>query len=89
MEAYAQMWKAIIRPPKASYEDSDLGPKEFNIGGMNVCRTDLEILGFRGHKMVCSHFEPAETERQWDEMPCIIYMHGNSSCRMEALDLAP
>jgi pimeloyl-ACP methyl ester carboxylesterase len=37
--------------------------------------------------MVCSHFEPLETDRKWHEMPCVIYMHGNSSCRLEAIDL--
>jgi cephalosporin-C deacetylase-like acetyl esterase len=89
MEAYASMWRAIIRPPRANYEIQDLGPIQFNIGHMNVVRTDIEITGFRNHKMQCSHFEPLETERQWDDMPCIIYMHGNSSCRTEAVDLVP
>lgn len=56
---------------------------------MNVVRTDIELIGHRKHKLQCSHFEPLETERKWDEMPCIIYMHGNSSCRIEALDLVP
>ena len=37
--------------------------------------------------MQCSHFEPLETNRQWKTMPCVIYMHGNSSCRLEALEL--
>ena len=41
----------------------------------------------QGHKMQCSHFEPIETERNWKNLPCVIYMHGNSSCRLEALDL--
>jgi len=36
---------------------------------------------------MCSHFEPLETKRQWKAMPCVIYMHGNSSCRLEALEL--
>jgi len=26
MEAYAQMWRAIIRPPRANYIIDDLGP---------------------------------------------------------------
>jgi len=41
----------------------------------------------QGHKMECSHFEPLETNRKWKSMPCVIYMHGNSSCRLEALEL--
>lgn len=34
----------------------------------------------------CSHFEPKESHREWEEMPCVIYMHGNSSARIEALE---
>ena len=89
METYAQLWKAIIRPPRAKYEMSDLGPTEFSIGKMRVCRTDLDIVGHRGFNLQCSHFEPLESERRWDEMPCIVYMHGNSSCRVEAVDIVP
>lgn len=55
--------------------------------GMTVVRTDFELKSARGSTMMCSHFEPEESERRWDEMPCVIYMHGNSSCRLEALPL--
>ena len=55
--------------------------------GSKVLRTDLEIPSSKNHKMMCSHFEPLETVRQWKTMPCVIYMHGNSSCRLEALEL--
>ena len=65
-----------------------MGPKEFMISsGMRVIRTDLEIANPKGLKMQCSHFEPLETSRHWKTMPCVIYMHGNSSCRLEALEL--
>ena len=88
MEYYDQIWQAIIRPPKAQYDTEDLGPKEFtNHSGMKIMRTDLEIPSSKGHKMKCSHFEPLESHRQWKCMPCIIYMHGNSSCRVEAVEL--
>ena len=61
MEAYSQMWKAIIRPPRAKYTVSELGPAEFNLhGGLHIVRSDFEITGHRNHKMVCSHFEPRE-----------------------------
>jgi len=89
MEAYSQIWKAIIRPPRAQYSVKDMGPPEQNMAGIKVVRTDFEIVGARGQKIVCSHFEPAEEVRQWDEMPCIVYLHGNSSCRMEAIELVP
>ena len=68
----------------------DLGPKEFTVASGNgdrIIRTDVEIPSSRGHTMRCSHFEPLETCRYWKKMPCVIYMHGNSSCRTEALEL--
>ena len=87
MEYYDQIWQAIIRPPRAEYSSKDLGPREFLISsGLRVLRTDLEI-ETRGLKMQCSHFEPLESKREWKEMPCVIYCHGNSSCRLEALEL--
>ena len=36
--------------------------------------------------MECSHFEPYEEDRRWQDLPCVIYMHGNASCRLEALE---
>ena len=88
MEYYDQIWQAIIRPPRAQYAQKDLGVREFIVSsGTRVIRTDLEIPSSQGHKMQCSHFEPLETARQWKTMPCVIYMHGNSSCRLEALEL--
>ena len=82
------MWSAVIRPPRASYLQNDLGPNEMRLGsGVNVVRSDFEIENKRGLKMKCSHFEPLESNRKWDTMPCVIYMHGNASNRMEAFEL--
>ena len=87
ISGYNSLWKAIIRPPRASYKYKDLGPTEFKSAGMSCIRTDLELKGARGHIMQCSHSEPLEIIRKWHDMPCVIYMHGNSSCRLEAQDL--
>ena len=83
---YSSFWKAIIRPPRANYKTKDLGPVEFKTGGVRVMRTDITLTNKRGQNIVCSHFEPLESDRQWEEMPCVVYMHGNSSCRLEALE---
>jgi hypothetical protein len=40
-------------------------------------------------KIVCSHWEPFDRERRAEELPCIIYMHGNSSARVEAVPQLP
>jgi hypothetical protein len=61
MEAYNQLWKAIIRPPRAHYQVKDLGPVEAtHHTGVRIVRSDFEIVGARGQKMQCSHFEPSE-----------------------------
>ncbi|KAF4669368.1 hypothetical protein FOL47_002590 [Perkinsus chesapeaki] len=35
-DQYAELWKAIIRPPRDRYETKDLGPKRFRIAGQVV-----------------------------------------------------
>ena len=55
--------------------------------GVHVLRTDVEIVNERGLKLQGSHFEPMENRREWEKMPCVIYCHGNSSSRLDALDL--
>ena len=87
MQYYEQLWKAVIRPPRAEYKVQDLGPKQFSLFGTEIIRTDLEIKNSRGLTMQCSHFEPLESTREWETLPCVIYLHANASCRVEALDL--
>jgi hypothetical protein len=49
MEAYNQLWKAIIRPPRAHYQIKDLGPFEsYHHSGMKFVRSDIEVIGARG-----------------------------------------
>jgi len=88
---YEHLWKAIIRPPRANYELKDMGPQKFITNGIEggsfkVQRTDFTLVNGRGHDIICSHFEPYEEDRQYRTMPCVVYMHGNSSCRLESLD---
>lgn len=94
MTGYSSLWKAVIRPPRAQYSDSDMGPPKFLLhtaegASLKAQRTDFKITNARGSQIVCSHFEPYEEDRQWNDLPCVIYMHGNSSCRLEALDALP
>jgi pimeloyl-ACP methyl ester carboxylesterase len=39
-------------------------------------------------KLQCSFFEPDPAERPCKEMPCVIYLHGNSSSRVEGINMA-
>lgn len=82
--SYDDLWKAVIRPPRDEYHDNDLGPEKFNIKGKNYKRTDFSITNNRNLKLQCSFWEPYDEEREYDRLPCVVYLHGNSSSRAEA-----
>eukprot|EP00826_Nyctotherus_ovalis_P061701 TRINITY_DN8804_c0_g3_i1.p1 TRINITY_DN8804_c0_g3~~TRINITY_DN8804_c0_g3_i1.p1 ORF type:complete len:414 (+),score=89.36 TRINITY_DN8804_c0_g3_i1:61-1302(+) len=82
---YTDAWKAIIRPPRDEYTDEELGPAKFMIGKKTFQRTDFDLMNERKQKLKCSFFEPIESERPSKELPCVIYLHGNSSSRIEAI----
>jgi len=88
-EQYSELWKAIIRPPRDTYEIKDLGPTVFSIENRTYQRTDLALKNSRGHNLVCSHFEPIPSERVSECLPCVVYLHGNCSSRLEAISTLP
>lgn len=86
-DTYGTLWKMIIRPPRAQYSVSELGPSKFRLGTSAFERKDLQLINDRGQRLECSHFCPlvaagAPLPRQ----PCVVYLHGNCSCRLEAID---
>lgn len=87
--SYEDLWKAFIRPPRDEYAESDLGPAEFRLRHRTYVRTDLDLTNDRGLVLKCSHFEPAADHRVCEQLPCVIYLHGNSSSRLEALATLP
>ena len=60
-----------------------LGPPSFNFCGKRFTRTDFTLKTKRSYNLECSHWEPVE--RVTDRIPVIIYMHGNSSARVEVI----
>ena len=60
-----------------------LGPPAFNFCGKRFTRTDFTLRTKRGYNLECSHWEPVE--RATDRIPAVIYMHGNSSARVEVI----
>jgi len=88
-EQYSELWKAVIRPPRDTYELKDLGPTVFSIESRTYQRTDLELKNLRGLTLVCSHFEPIPCERVSEKLPCVVYLHGNCSSRLEAVSTLP
>jgi len=92
--AYKNAWKAVIRPSRCIYSLSELGPSEFSIGGRAFKREDFRLKSASGHNLECSHFslaEPSEDDLgQQDSRPprpCVLYLHGCSSSRLEVLDV--
>ena len=81
--SYDDLWKAIIRPNRDIYTKEDLGPIKFEIGDKCYKRTDLELINKSSKKIMCSFWEPFDEERETPLLPCIIYLHGNSSSRCE------
>jgi len=83
-DQYELLVNMIIRPPRFTYQVTDLGPKHFFVGGVAVKRTDFELNNSRGLALQCSHFEPV---MDWGKpLPCVIYCHGNGGGRIDALE---
>ena len=80
---YQELVNAIIRPPRCQYREEHLGPPAFTFLGKRFTRTDFTLCTQRGLNLQCSHWEPVE--RSSVRIPVVIYMHGNSSARVEVL----
>ena len=80
---YQELVNAIVRPPRAEYKMEALGPPAFNFCGRRFTRTDFALKTKRGMNLQCSHWEPVQ--RESNRIPCLIYMHGNSSARVEVI----
>lgn len=83
------VWNLVIRPPRALYHTWQLGPSEFTINGIRAVRRDFKLQGSRDGFLHCSHYFP---RRDWEteplrKYPVVVYLHGNSSNRLEAVTL--
>lgn len=82
---YQQLINAIIRPPRCEYTAAHLGPQEFPFCGRQIQRSDFKLTNSRGMSIVCSWWEPIGLGRPAEKLPCVVYMHGNSSSRVECI----
>jgi hypothetical protein len=80
----AQLVKAIIRPPRAEYTIAELGPARFEYGGHTFIREDSTFTNPRKMTLQCSFWR---RESLSEPTPCVVYTHGNASCRAEALQI--
>jgi len=65
-----------------------LGPKIYKSHYIQYERADFELINERKQRLKCSHFEPLKSNRICRELPCVVYLHGNSSSRLEAFPYA-
>ena len=84
--SYETLWKFIIRPPKDEYDEDLLGNIVFTYRHKQYQRKDYELISSEGYIMKCSMVEPVEAFRPSIEMPIVLYLHGNSSSRLEGLN---
>lgn len=82
-EGYDELVKAIIRPPRAEYGIEELGPAQFDLAGVTFERDDFELQNSRALTLHCSMWRRQASPE--GGAPCVIYLHGNASCRAEAL----
>ena len=86
--SYDTLWKFIIRPPRDQYSEEELGETHFIYHRKSYIRTDYSIISSEGHTLKCSFIQPDSDSRPKEEMPVVIYLHGNSSSRLEGIRMA-
>ena len=91
-KAYREVVKLIIRPPRAEYDVKKLGPtpftyvRRFRGGKQTIMRSDFAVVNQRQDvELKCSQWKPVGAHL--GELPCVLYLHGNASCRLEALQV--
>jgi len=87
--SYETLWKSIIRPPRDEYDIDQLGEKKFYHKGKAFIRHDYELINKRGYLIKCSFLEHDINTRPDYLMPVVVYLHGNSSSRIEGFRNAP
>ena len=79
---------AITRPPRMSYELSDLPMFFASRDGQKYMRHPLLIENSRKQNIVGSLYH-STTRHPMEGGPCVIYMHGNASSQLEGQFLVP
>eukprot|EP00441_Pelagodinium_beii_P046906 CAMPEP_0197621904 /NCGR_PEP_ID=MMETSP1338-20131121/2330_1 /TAXON_ID=43686 ORGANISM="Pelagodinium beii, Strain RCC1491" /NCGR_SAMPLE_ID=MMETSP1338 /ASSEMBLY_ACC=CAM_ASM_000754 /LENGTH=485 /DNA_ID=CAMNT_0043191479 /DNA_START=65 /DNA_END=1519 /DNA_ORIENTATION=+ len=97
---FMQAWRLICRPPRSKYSSVHLGPSRLRVmlphadqpGKRRLShpfhRQDLTLRNPRGHILECCHFQPVSNATE-KKLPCVIFCHGSSSCRVDAFQVMP
>lgn len=80
----------LIRPPRCDYKTQQLTPSQLCVGDWYYERNDLQLVNEKGQRLECSHWRPyraiCETRTWSKRLPCVVYLHGMSSSRVESFD---
>eukprot|EP01100_Stratorugosa_tubuloviscum_P010867 TRINITY_DN4743_c0_g1_i2.p1 TRINITY_DN4743_c0_g1~~TRINITY_DN4743_c0_g1_i2.p1 ORF type:complete len:315 (-),score=100.53 TRINITY_DN4743_c0_g1_i2:21-965(-) len=94
-QGYDTLCNSFIRPPRWEYSLSALGPINITFNDKQFIRKDFELFNPKGQTLQCSHFIPLEYDKENEsktellKIPCVIYLHGNSGSRVDAIDTIP
>lgn len=84
---YETLWKIIIRPPRDNYDIQMLSDEKFTYNNKLFYRTDYTLISYQGYRMLASFIQPDDNDRPLAVMPVVIYLHGNSSSRIEGFNI--
>lgn len=87
-EGYENVWKAFIKPERYEYDISQLGPVvHVSTNSCILHRRDFDVLNRFFGKLQCSIYLPEGLDCEKDRVPCVVYLHSQSGCRLEGLSL--
>ncbi|CAD8060381.1 unnamed protein product [Paramecium primaurelia] len=80
---FDQLVDAVVRPPRQIYDPSKLGATTMLVNKLLIYREDFVVVSRQQNlKLQCSLYSPVYLKDK--SRPCIIYLHGNSSSRLES-----
>lgn len=87
--SYELLWKAIIRPERDNYIESELGEAKYVHNNKAYTRNDYTLINKKGLLLKASFIQLDRTENNLKVMPVVIYLHSNASSRLEGMKLFP
>nr|CCA24963.1 serine protease family S09X putative [Albugo laibachii Nc14] len=85
---YDELLNSVIRPMRAEYCVSDLGDPQLYIPTLRAKRVDFQLKNDANYTLECSWWRPLSlSQDNRCPSPCIVFLHGNSSCRLGALEI--
>ncbi|OQS01282.1 serine protease family S09X [Achlya hypogyna] len=87
--AYDSLVRTVIRPLRSTYTLEDLGPQTCLLAhNLVVTRQDLTLRNDKGLAIECSWWKrKAPADEPFVKAPCIVVLHGNSSCRLGCMEI--